>query len=134
MKRTHGYSLRGQRCRQIGDWLAKKKTNVIGALLGKRLIAVGLFECAINGDIFYEWVKQVLFKVLPKSSVVVMDNISFHKRPDIKKSMTDAGHQLEYLPVYSPELNPIEHKWAQAKQKRRAIDCDIDTLFSTYIT
>ena len=30
----------------------------------------------------------------------------------------NAGHMLEYLPPYSPELNPIEHKWAQAKAQR----------------
>ncbi|PID36836.1 MAG: IS630 family transposase, partial [Rhodobacterales bacterium] len=25
----------------------------------------------------------------------------------------------EYLPPYSPDLNPIEHKWAPAKARRR---------------
>ncbi|MGG2141579.1 transposase [Symbiopectobacterium sp. RP] len=25
---------------------------------------------------------------------------------------------VEYLPTYSPDLNPIEHKWAQAKKER----------------
>ncbi|WP_430359677.1 transposase [Symbiopectobacterium sp. RP] len=24
-----------------------------------------------------------------------------------------------YLPTYSPNLNPIEHKWAQAKSKKQ---------------
>ncbi|WP_420836490.1 transposase [Candidatus Fukatsuia symbiotica] len=38
---------------------------------------------------------------------------------------------LEYLPTYSPDLNPIEHKWAQAKALRRKRQCDIDTLFLT---
>ena len=26
---------------------------------------------------------------------------------------------LEYLPAYSPDYNPIEHTWAQAKAHRR---------------
>jgi transposase len=32
---------------------------------------------------------------------------------------------LEYLPSYSPDLNPIEHKWAQARasqEKTRLFD------------
>ncbi|WP_407078936.1 transposase [Candidatus Regiella insecticola] len=37
---------------------------------------------------------------------------------------------MEYLPTYSPDMNPIEHKWAQAKALRRRRQCDIDTLCS----
>ncbi|WP_407079580.1 transposase [Candidatus Williamhamiltonella defendens] len=40
---------------------------------------------------------------------------------------------IEYLPPYSPDLNPIEHKWAQANRKRREPQCDIDIFFSEYI-
>ncbi|MSP27173.1 MAG: IS630 family transposase, partial [Methylococcales bacterium] len=39
-------------------------------------------------------------------------------------------HSLEFLPPYSPDLNPIEHKWAQAKALRRKKNCSTDTLFS----
>ncbi|CAA2931050.1 transposase [Arsenophonus endosymbiont of Bemisia tabaci] len=27
---------------------------------------------------------------------------------------------VEYLPTYSPDLNPIEHKWEQAKCKKKS--------------
>ena len=37
------------------------------------------------------------------------------KRPDTKTMIACAGHTLEYLSPYSSDLNPIEHKWAQAK-------------------
>lgn len=129
MPRTHGYSTRGQRCLGVQNWQAKGRTNVIGALLGTTLIAVGLFFCSINSDVFYTWVTQLLLPALPKHCVIVMDNASFHKRQDIQQAIRNAGHLLEYLPPYSPDLNPIEHKWAQAKSKRRAINCDIDRLF-----
>lgn len=129
MPRTHGYAKRGQRCVGVQNWQAKGRTNVIGALLGITLIAVGLFFCSINSDVFYTWVTQLLLPALPKNCVIVMDNASFHKREDIQQAIRNAGHLLEYLPPYSPDLNPIEHKWAQAKSKRRAINCDIDRLF-----
>ncbi len=61
-----------------------------------------------------------------------MDNASFHKRQDMKEAIKDAGHTLEYLPPYSPDLNPIEHKWAQAKSVRRKHKCDISTLFRDF--
>ena len=45
-----------------------------------------------------------------------------------------AGHILEYLPPYSPDLNPIEPKWSQAKARRRKYHCDVDTLFEKYMS
>ena len=50
--------------------------------------------------------------------IVVLDNASFHKGPQIEKCrrkwMTQ-GLFLYYLPAYSPELNRIEILWKQAK-------------------
>ena len=44
-----------------------------------------------------------------------MDNATFHKRQDTQEMIEKEGFILEYLPPYSPDLNPIEQKWAQAK-------------------
>jgi len=129
MPRTHGYSLRGQRCYGRHDWGAKGRTNVIGALLGKALLTVSLFSCTINTNIFTAWVKQDLLPKLPLKSVIVMDNATFHKGEEMQKAVQESGHILEYLPPYSPDLNPIEQKWAQAKGIRKKEQCNIDNLF-----
>ena len=50
---------------------------------------------------------------------IVMDNVTFHKRQDTQQAIKDAKLILEYLLPYSPDSNPIEHKWAQAKAIRR---------------
>jgi len=62
-----------------------------------------------------------------------MDNASFHKRADILQAIDDHDCILEFLPPYSPDLNPIEHKWAQAKASRRKNRCDVDELFSKHM-
>ena len=61
-----------------------------------------------------------------------MDNATFHKNKEMPRAISSAGHTLEYLPLYSPDLNPIEHKWAQAKSFRRKYSCDIDQLFTKF--
>ena len=132
MPRTHGYSKKGERCFGIHDWGAKGRTNAIGALFGESLLTLSLFDCNINTDAFSAWVRQDLLPKLPAESVLVMDNATFHKNRCVQEEIKSAGHILEYLPPYSPDLNPIEHKWAQAKSKRRRFQCDVDTLFKEH--
>lgn len=115
----------------IQDWGAKGRTNVIGALLGGALLTVSLFSTTINTQIFDAWVIQDLIPKLPQSSVVVMDNAAFHKAPQMVKALRDAGHTLLYLPPYSPDLNPIEKKWAQEKAIRWREGISINNLFSS---
>ena len=79
MPRTHGSAPTGQRCDGLCDWQARGRTNAIGALIGKALLTVGLFQANVTADIFTAWVKQDLLPQLPENSVIVMDNATFHK-------------------------------------------------------
>lgn len=133
MPRTHGYSDKGMRCYGTHDFGAKGRTNAIGALMGGALIAIGLISGSVNTEVFTCWVEQILLPNLPTESVVVMDNASFHKGKDMQKMLKDFGHTLLYLPPYSPDFNPIEKKWAQAKFIRRTKNCSIDDIFNTYL-
>jgi transposase len=134
MPRTHGYSDRGKRCFGRQDWGARGRTNVIGALVCGLLLTVSLFTSTINSEIFTNWVKQDLIEKLPENSVVIMDNASFHKGQDMQEELAKHGHTLEYLPPYSPDLNPIEKKWAQSKKLRKKQQCSIDDLFKNNVT
>ena len=82
-----------------------------------------------SSDVFHTWVVNDLLPNLPEGSVVVMDNATFHKWQDTQSVIREAGHILEFLPTYSPDLNPIEHKWAQVKSIRRATGCSTEELF-----
>jgi transposase len=130
--RTHGYSTIGDRCFDTYDWGKKGRTNVIGGLLGSKIIAPVLFDTSINTAIFCEWIIEGLLPDLPQKSVIVMDNASFHKDKNMQKVINDAGHTLEYLPTYSPDLNPIEHFWAKAKSIRKKYNCSVEEIFSKY--
>lgn len=98
------------------------------------MLNVGLFEGNINADVFYSWVTQELLESLDEKTVIVMDNATFHKRDDTRKAIESSGHILLFLPPYSPDLNPIEKKWAQAKSIRRKHRCDPYTLFEKFVT
>jgi transposase len=63
-------------------------------------------------DIFLDFVE---YKVLPHfnsrpgpRSVLVLDNASIHKSSRLKELCDAYGIMLEFLPLYSPDFNPIE--------------------------
>jgi transposase len=95
------------------------------------LINVGLFQGSINSDVFHAWLTQQLLPCAPAGAVIVMDNAKFHNWHDAQQAIIRSGRILEYLPAYSPDLNPIEHTWAKAKARRRKYRCSVETLFSS---
>lgn len=98
------------------------------------MLTICLFKGTIDSEVFYQWVKQDLLPKLPDKCVVVMDNASIHKRQDIQDAITNKKHILKYMPAYSPDLNPIEKKWAQAKAIRREKKCTPFDLFKYHVS
>lgn len=129
MPRTHGYALKGERCHGTQDWGARGRVNVIGAIIGSILFAVGLFDCSVDSNVFGAWVKTMLLPNLNKPTVIVMDNASFHKNEALLQEIRRSGHIIEFLPPYSPDLNPIEHKWAEKKAYRRKMRCTVEECY-----
>ena len=78
---------------------------------------------AVNGDVFEAFVEQVLVPELRYGDVVIMDNLSSHKRERIRALIEAAGARLFFLPPYSPDLNPIELIFAKVKQLLRSLAC-----------
>jgi len=127
--RDRGYSPKGEKCYGCKDWHARGRLNAIGAISDFKLFSVCLFDCNIDADIFYTWLTQDLLPALAPRSVIVLDNATFHKRDDILMAVQKQGHCLEFLPPYSPDLNPIEKKWAQAKRLRKKMGYTPEELF-----
>ena len=133
MPRKHGYAECGKRCYGSQDWNAKGRKNVIAGLCGPSIIGCGIVEGNVDTDVFNTWIEKILIPDLPENSVVVMDNAAFHKSQRTKELIENNGHKIAFLPPYSPDLNPIEQKWAHAKSIRRKLNCDLFELFREHI-
>jgi len=48
-----------------------------------------------------------------------MDNLSVNKVAGLTELLSSRGARLEYLPPYSPDLNPIEKCWSKIKTALR---------------
>jgi transposase len=72
-------------------------------------------DIGINGEWFEAYVAQVLVLTLKPGDVVILDNLSSHKRP-AARAMTEAvGARMMILPTYSPDFNPIEKAFSKLK-------------------
>ncbi len=54
---------------------------------------------------------------------MVLDNLSSHKSVRTRDFIESRGATLEFLPPYSPDLNPIEMVFAKVKQLLRSLEC-----------
>jgi transposase len=73
----------------------------------------------MDSEAFVEWVEQVLAPCLSAGDVVVMDNLSVHKVEAVVAAIRARGAYVEFLPPYSPDLNPIEKVWSKLKTALR---------------
>ena len=115
MARRYGRAPRGRRLIGVvphGHW---KTTTFVAALGVAALTAPMVLDGAMTGEWFEAYVEQVLVPTLVEGDVVVMDNLSSHKRARVRELIEGAGCTLLYLPPYSPDLNPIELAFAKLK-------------------
>jgi hypothetical protein len=67
-----------------------------------------LFAGAMNRLAFDTYLERVLAPTLRPGDIVLLDNLSAHKNSAAQLAIEVRGAQVEFLPPYSPDLNPIE--------------------------
>ena len=131
--RTYGRSNCGERCVGFapqGHW---KVMTAVAAVRLYGLTAPFTIDCPMDGEVFGVYVERVLVPMLHPGDVVVMDNLTAHKRPQIKRTIEALGATVLYLPPYSPDFNPIEMIWSKVKGLLRTIAArTVDALHEAF--
>jgi transposase len=123
MTRLRGRAPVGQRLvdkTPHGHW---KTTSLIAALGVSGTCCSTVVDGAVNRDVFEAFVERVLAPELKPGDVVILDNLSSHKGQKIRRLIESRGACVEFLPPYSPDLNPIEMVFAKVKQLLRSLGC-----------
>ncbi len=131
MARRRGRAPRGQRLRAAvphGHW---KTTTFVAGLRQDGMVAPFVLDGPINRLAFETYVARVLVPELRSGDVVIMDNLSSHKGPQVRAMIEAAGASLLYLPPYSPDFNPIENAFAKLKALlRKAAERTVEGLWT----
>ena len=121
MTRFYGRALKGTRCHDHapdGRW---ERTTILSALKYNGKTCDIVFEGALDGAMYNEYVTKFLAPFLRPGDMVIMDNLNVHKSVIAQKIISDRGAMCIFLPQYSPDLNPIEKMWSKVKQILRGI-------------
>lgn len=118
---AYGWSPKGERCYAQKPGGTHERISVISGLNQSELKAPCWFKGYTNADVFNEWLEHHLLPTLEQGMVVIMDNARFHKSAKTREIIEKTGCTLLFLPPYSPDFNPIEHRWFPLKNTARKI-------------
>ena len=133
MTRLFGRAAPGQRVVEATPGNSGTHYTVVAALGMKGVSAPMIIEGAMNQHMFAAYVESELAPALKSGDIVVMDNLSAHKSGKARLFIEARGARLEFLPPYSPDLNPIEKCWSKVKNalrsaKARTFEALLDAL------
>jgi len=135
MDRTHGRAPSGVRVDgpvPHGHWKVTTPTAAV-RLDGVPPSACLAFDGATDSACFEAYVGRCLVPASRPGDIVVMDNLACHKTAEVARLIGAAGAEVRYLPVYSPDLNPIERLFSKLKEALRSaaartVDALIDAM------
>ena len=106
---------KGERAYGSAPRNTKKNTTLIASMTTAGMGAAMLLEGATDSAAFETYIEQMLAPTLPAGKIVVLDNLSAHKRPRVQTLIEARGCELWFLPAYSPDLSPIEEAFSKLK-------------------
>jgi transposase len=121
--RKYGWSPIGQSVELEYSMKRSERWSLLPAMTVDGYFAHRIFQGAITAAIMEDFLEfDVLPYCTPGYHVLLMDNASIHRSTTIVQLCRVFGVQLEYLPPYSPDYNPIERSFKVLKSwiKRNA--------------
>jgi transposase len=113
-----GLSPKGERIHVPITNLREKNISLLLALTTKGIIHHIETSNTINGDVFYNFLKEVIERINNNIKYTfIFDNVSFHRLKKIKDLINSNGHELLFCPPYSPNNNPIENLFSLIKNE-----------------
>lgn len=118
--RDFGWALRGKKI--YGERSGKhwQRTSLLMAKRSKKCLSPCLFTGTCNTQLFNTWLEKMLLPELPPNQTIIMDNAAIHKSEKTKEIIEKHGHELLFLPPYSPDFNPIEKVFGVLKRKLKS--------------
>ena len=100
---------------QVRASFSRESVRIFGAMSQGEL-RIKIVE-STNSETFREFLEEIR-RDRPRL-FMVLDNASYHKSKAVREYVESAGGdiELEFLPPYTPQLNPVETVWRDLKKR-----------------
>ena len=126
--REFAYAPRGEKVITKISGKKFKRTNIVAGICLGEWVAPMEYSGTTDSVLFEFWFKNCLLKELGGGKVIVLDNATFHKKSVLPNLAKRYSCEVLFLPPYSPNLNPIEKKWAWLKKRLRQILPELESF------
>ena len=126
--RRYTYSWRGKPAKCHKLLVRGQHISAIAFINMHGIMDCKMFQGAVNGDVFFDFVQDSLlphlmpFNGVNPQSVIVMDNAAIQHVDGIVDLINEVGALVLFLPPYSPDYNPIEEAFSKLKTTIRAYE------------
>ncbi|MDP1588936.1 MAG: IS630 family transposase [Prosthecobacter sp.] len=121
---ARGYALKG-RTPVLKRVARPSRINHISSVTNQGKMRFMLYEGTFTADTFIKFLKQSVKAAKGRKIIMIVDNLRVHHSKAVSAWLADKASliELEYLPAYSPELNPDEYLNSDVKANvhRRAM-------------
>jgi transposase len=121
LTRLYGRAPKGKRAKGSVPRNRGKNVTLITDLSLAGLGELFMIDGAANGDLFEAYIEQIFAPTLHPGEIVIMDNLSIHKRQKVRELIEAKACHLLFLPAYSPDFSPIEEAFSKLKAVLRSI-------------
>jgi transposase len=115
----------------LDEWQTRDHLSVMGGVTPQGKVYSLVRPKSLNGLHAIEFLVH-LGRLGADRLLVIWDGSPIHRRAEVKAFVADAGDsiQLEPLPAYAPDLNPVEWLWGHLKEvEMRNLTCgDLEEL------
>lgn len=119
MRGRRGRSLRGTRAVQVVPGIRTRNISICCAMNRESMFHHYARTSPFNTVNFLEYLQNLFQKFRQHeiyNTVLILDNVPFHRSLQVRQLIQDSGHQVLFLPPYSPFLNPIENIFSKWKE------------------
>ena len=112
MEAEFGYSEKGKACKCFQNHLSRESFSLICAMSSKKIIHFAIYKTTgfgVTHNEFFHFICGLLPKIEVPKWKIIMDNAANHKHSLCKMLYSNLNVDIEWLPPYSPEYNPIEN-------------------------
>lgn len=110
------------------------RINVISSVTNKGKVRFMIYKQNFTASVFIQFLQRIVRGANGRGVIVIVDNLRVHHAKSVQKWLASHRDQItvEYLPAYSPELNPDEYLNSDLKANvhRRKRPRDMATLES----